>query len=668
MIVLVEQFTGTFEEFTDIISVYFDTVTRTVSVSVVDSVSGDPVVDIRTYETTDREWDFEAEYTERSLYDYCDGTSKIVVFAIEAYPYADFIELLEQADCEPQEGCTIGIGSVSKTDETATGANNGSVTGTVVGASCEGVEYSINGFVFQSTPLFTGLAPGTYNYTVKDCAGCIASEAFAIAAYIPPAPDPEENRKKFDPVFNEISIYANSFNSTQPGFKFIFDVYVNGVQVARRKQSPIYNDFQNALFDVSPIIKNFVTTGDFRKGNLSNVINVNDESFIQYEVKIGESYGGVDYPALKTTGIRYAYSACLRELERYTFITDDFKIFGNGCEILTEVDGGTIDDPVGFVVGYFNGNTAPAGVDTCPATNTVDGGLSDEALDTVNFLIDGNPPYVGQDGYNTTPNSVKKFLTFADRWQNIALNETFQLSILAEPGFEFSKLKVKTYSAIGVLVQNVILENADGVAHTHLQIKGGPRDLNRISPGLISASVAHYKIQIVGSEDAPLSEEFGFRIVPGCSRYEIYRLHYLNRLGGYDAFTFNKANRKITKIERRSYQRNTGSKTGTNNFLSSPYRFDTARLNYGITSSQNITLNSDWINLRQSELFEDLFSSPLVYLESNKIEWGAKDNFPVFVPVNIVNTEYETQTKGKVKVFNISLEIELGVSNKRQTQ
>lgn len=651
-VIKIDEFIGTHVGVEEVVSVYVNTLTNELTAKKPDGSNARP-----SYEEIDPE-----ERDESLLYEYCNGTSKVTVFATnDGTPYA-YTEIEEgAASCVPVPGCTLAITSLAKTDETATGANNGTLT---ITANEGSIEYSINGIDWQTSNAFSGIAPGSYTASVRSVT-CTAAAAFTISAFVTPPPEEEDLPVKFDPVFNPIFILASSYNSAQPGFKFIFDIYANGTLVARRKQSPVYNDFQSARFDASPILKDFVTMLDFRKGDRMNVINQNTDSYVQFEVKIGEAYGGTDYPDLKTTGIRYAYSASLREHELYTFITDDFKIFGNGCEIIPNADGGTAEDPISFVVGYFNGNSAPAGVSTCPTTNTIDGGLVDEPLDTVNFLINGNPPYFGSDGYNTTPNSAKKFLTFADRWQDIGLNETYQLSILAEPGFEYWSLQVETYNAAGELIATTVIDNTES-ASIHLQVQAGPRDLNRIHPNLIGSGVAYYKVRIIGSEDALLSEQMGFRVKCVEDRFDPFRLHFLNRLGGYDAFTFTKLSRKFSEVERQSYQKRTGSvDTLGNNYLSTPGRFDPSRMQYGGQVTERYTLNSDWITDAQAVWLEDLYSAPLVYLESNNEAWGATASNPVFIPVSLKTNSFETQQRKNGKLFNVSIEIEFA-THKRQ--
>lgn len=73
---------------------------------------------------------------------------------------------------------TIALSVVSS--DTSCGLLNGSITPTGSGGTAP-YEYSIDGTVFQSSPIFTGLADGPYTVYVKDAVGCFTSELVVIS-------------------------------------------------------------------------------------------------------------------------------------------------------------------------------------------------------------------------------------------------------------------------------------------------------------------------------------------------------------------------------------------------------------------------------------------------------------------------------------------------------
>lgn len=81
--------------------------------------------------------------------------------------------------------------TATKTDETASGANDGTITATGAGGTAP-YEYSIDGVNFQSSNVFSNLAPNTYTVTVRDSTSATATTSVTIAAgsggAIPTAP------------------------------------------------------------------------------------------------------------------------------------------------------------------------------------------------------------------------------------------------------------------------------------------------------------------------------------------------------------------------------------------------------------------------------------------------------------------------------------------------
>lgn len=76
---------------------------------------------------------------------------------------------------------TTGPAITNTITQSATCNNpNGSITVTATGGNAP-LDYSINGGPFQSSNIFTTLAPGTYTITVRDASGCLANRAVVVA-------------------------------------------------------------------------------------------------------------------------------------------------------------------------------------------------------------------------------------------------------------------------------------------------------------------------------------------------------------------------------------------------------------------------------------------------------------------------------------------------------
>ena len=141
-----------------------------------------------------------------------------------------------------------------------------------------------------------------------------------------------------------------------------------------------------------------------------------------------------------------------------------------------------------------------------------------------------------------------------------------------------------------------------------------------------------------------------FKLGDNCSQYENVRLHWLNKLGGIEAYNFTKSSKKSENINRKQF------KAPLQIGYSKSERLKT---NYNTTIEDSIQVNSDWISDELSEYFEQLITSPVIYLERSPTD---------LVAVNITNTSYQTKKfMDDRKMFNISFDIEYTYNRYRQT-
>ena len=115
-----------------------------------------------------------------------------------------------------------------------------------------------------------------------------------------------------------------------------------------------------------------------------------------------------------------------------------------------------------------------------------------------------------------------------------------------------------------------------------------------------------------------------------CKRYDTYRLHWLNKFGAFDSFTFSLVSTDAATVQSYGYQRDPGVWDGTS--YTYPLYAGQA-INFAKTKTETLTLNSDWINEQvQQWLVKSLFDSPVVYLEVND-----STNFEI---VKVTNSNY----------------------------
>ena len=144
------------------------------------------------------------------------------------------------------------------------------------------------------------------------------------------------------------------------------------------------------------------------------------------------------------------------------------------------------------------------------------------------------------------------------------------------------------------------------------------------------------------------SETFVIWIDTECKRYETRRLHWLNKFGVWDSFTFSLVSIDSTTVQSYSYQREKGVWDGTS-YTYPLYQGE--KVDFAKTASDQLTLNSDWINQDvQQWLVRELLESPSVYLEV--------DNGTDFEPVKVTNTNYQLKTRRRDGLIQEQITIE----------
>jgi hypothetical protein len=127
------------------------------------------------------------------------------------------------------------------------------------------------------------------------------------------------------------------------------------------------------------------------------------------------------------------------------------------------------------------------------------------------------------------------------------------------------------------------------------------------------STVAYVTVRIT-SADPLASQILTIDIDRSCATYTT-RLHFLNQLGGMDAFTFTRLNRKTTSTEVRTYQTQQGRLTGVS------YEFNpfyTGTNNFQITFDKTQELVSGWVTAEVANwLYDNLMTSPYVIIEQD---------------------------------------------------
>jgi hypothetical protein len=397
---------------------------------------------------------------------------------------------------------------------------------------------------------------------------------------------------KFTPAYNENWFVATTTNQAQANFKFVVDiVFLGDVSYTRRIKRNIYPGSTNKLvIDVHRIIENYLTH-DIDLA--TDEVELNANSWKGYIIRVGEEYGTTPtvYPNLAQSNIILAWNA-----------VQDFEQF----------------------VTYSSG--------TC---------------------------LLGSSG--------STFLTNSPAEQKVSTDEKGWLYMIQNPnGQTFTQAEVKTYNG-NTLVQTVLVNNPYNApassGECFLRMPAAPASLNLITGGnlnagsqpIIDSNITSYTIRTLdtGIPNGSSSETKTFKIVSNCTAYTKYRLHFLNRLGGFDSFSFIKGSQIVDTINKQMYKKPKGTLTGSSFGYDISDRLTTQYQTEVKTAYQ---INSDWITDEESEWLRELLSSPIIFWE--------KDG--ELLAVNITDVQYQSKKAVTDMTFNLTVTFETSYTTQLQ--
>jgi hypothetical protein len=222
----------------------------------------------------------------------------------------------------------------------------------------------------------------------------------------------------------------------------------------------------------------------------------------------------------------------------------------------------------------------------------------------------------------------QRFLTFFDLSNQINIVD---LNVYNSAGSSIYSNSYSTYTA------------ATGIVSLNI----GDAFLDFMGASLVGA--AYYRVDIKNSSDELVFTKT-IDVDSSCANYEVYRLHWLNSLGGFDAFNFTMVSTESVEIENKEYK-----KVQALGYQ----KTDRLKTKYFTKLTERITLNSDLLTDAESAALEQLVVSPVVMLETSATS---------YVPVNIVSNNYVKRKyeQGR-QIPNLQISIEYSFDNYRQS-
>lgn len=270
--------------------------------------------------------------------------------------------------------------------------------------------------------------------------------------------------------------------------------------------------------------------------------------------------------------------------------------------------------------------------------------------------------------YNLTAGTQRSLLTNSPRTLSIRRDEAASLSFMSL-GKEATKAYITTYNSAGGVVNTHLINNGiysgpgDSKSQT-LDYMCGPYNLNKYAASvpitnIITDEVVKYTVAMHNGTTV-ISETVTFVIDDECSRHQMFRLHFLNRWGRYDSFTFKGQHKQTINFKRSEYQRF----TGYTELASTPVWVNTsyARGNVVFDSeeTEQYNISTGWISEEESQWLQELAGSPAVYWQIDPADSKK------MVAVRIADNGYEVRKYANKKLFSLNLTLELAQPNYRQ--
>lgn len=433
--------------------------------------------------------------------------------------------------------------------------------------------------------------------------------------------------QSFTPGFNDVIFVVSSNNTGQSNFQYVCDIYITddtgaltfAGQTYLREKTPVDPVYSSGVFNIGRKIESFLS---YDSSGITGAEKC-PSSIIQVQCKFGEEYGASSaitvYPNLTTATTIQIWNGVMDSAE--------FKDYNVNNYIST---------------GSTNG--------------------------TRKFLT--NRPSHGD---YTASSNISNYLLAQGK---IRSDENAWLYILANKisgnNTDIQYFKIEIFNSAGTLLKSYKIKNNRRDATTAgmqmIRFPAGTRNLQLIAAadfytgdgddaGPIVWASTYYKYQIwCQTATTHISETQWYLVDDSCTDYTVYRLHFLNKLGGFDSFSFIRAHTEETNITQRdSFKRNLITRIGGGQYGYN--KTDLSDVNFYTRNKDSFKVMSDWISEDVSEWLEELVTSPVVF-----------HDHPThgLLAVNIKDTEHIRKQWVTDKLFNLEITFEYSTDRYRQ--
>jgi hypothetical protein len=212
-------------------------------------------------------------------------------------------------------------------------------------------------------------------------------------------------------------------------------------------------------------------------------------------------------------------------------------------------------------------------------------------------------------------------------------------------------LIIKSYNSMGLVGTTTHPISPFGGSTNVMQLYNvAPPAINDAAPGFISDFIDYYTVEF-NTTNIIGDSIYRFNLI--CEpKFEVYTIHFQNRLGGYESKDFTKVSRSRIEIDKKDY----GASAYAIDASGIPQYHDQKKVyretvsTYAGSWKEKLTLNSDLLTDAEYTWLEDLILSPLAYVQIGEY----------FYPIKITENNYEAKKVVNDDLTNLTLNIEFG--------
>lgn len=291
-------------------------------------------------------------------------------------------------------------------------------------------------------------------------------------------------------------------------------------------------------------------------------------------------------------------------------------------------------------IGETYGSTPTYASGTDLTYNVWNGGL-----DTQTFAYYNADDYL----YNQTTSNYKYLTAVGDL--NVYEDRSNYVYFLGTVGntTDLPQLRIRTFDANGNIIGNSTIARPNAttglIGDQYQCIDIGVKGLTSIASGLVTGAYPIITSSVASYTVRELVNTGLIRCFIKCNpKYTVYSLHYLNQKGGYDTLHCTKVSEKTSTKSATTFKQNPWNEVSNVMTYNPSMMLEKTQ---GITITDSLKLNSDWLTQEEFDRHRDLFASTDIRLDLG----SSTPN----IAVKITNGNYIQKNNDRLRMLSFDL-------------